>query len=122
MDKKKRSHYEKLLLKKKEEIEKSYLQKIEKSSDSGSDGTLDSVDEANVNYNKEYWYSFSDADRKLLRLIDEALQRVKTKSFGECLNCGEEIETKRLDILPWAKYCIKCQELIEEGVLKEEEY
>lgn len=122
MDKKKRSHYEKLLLKKKEEIEKSYLQKIEKSSDSGSDGTLDSVDEANVNYNKEYWYSFSDADRKLLRLIDEALQRVKTKSFGECLNCGEEIETKRLDILPWAKYCIKCQELLEEGILKEEEY
>lgn len=122
MDKKKRSHYEKLLLKKKEEIEKSYLQKIEKSSDSGSDGTLDSVDEANVNYNKEYWYSFSDADRKLLRLIDEALQRVKTKSFGECLNCGEEIETKRLDVLPWAKYCIKCQKLLEEGILKEEEY
>jgi DnaK suppressor protein len=121
MDKKKRAKFEKLLLHKKSDLEKAYLDKIKKSGDGGIDGTLDSVDEASVNYNKEYWYSLSDTDRKILKMIDQALLRVKNKDFGECTNCGNPIEEKRLEAVPWAKLCLACQELEEKGLLEEEE-
>ena len=42
-------------------------------------------------------------------------------AFGECLNCGEEIQAKRLDAIPWAPHCIRCQELLEQGLLAEKE-
>ena len=121
MDKRTRSKYEKVLIQKKKELEKAYAEKIQKSGDAGADGTLDSVDEASVNYNKEYWYSLSDTDRRMLRLIDAALRRVKAADFGECSNCAKKIEEKRLEIVPWARHCLKCQELQDKGLLEEEE-
>lgn len=121
MDKKSRAKFETALKKKKVELEKAYQDKIKRSGDAGADGTLDSVDEASVNYNKEYWYSLSDADRRLLRLIDAALRRVAETSFGECLSCGEKIEIKRLEAVPWARHCVECQELQDKGRLEEEE-
>jgi DnaK suppressor protein len=57
----------------------------------------------------------------MLRLIAEALERLQGGSFGECVNCGQEIQAKRLEAIPWARYCIKCQELQEQGMLLEEE-
>ena len=121
MDKKTRAKFEAALKKKKVELEKAYADKIQRSGDAGADGTLDSVDEASVNYNKEYWYSLSDTDRRLLRLIDGALRRVKEASFGECMNCGDKIDVKRLDAVPWARHCRDCQELQDKGQLEEEE-
>lgn len=121
MDKKTRAKYEKLLIQKKKEIEKSYLEKIQKSGDAGADGTLDSVDEASVNYNKEYWYSLSDSDRKILILINDAIIRTKDQSFGKCLHCKEKIEEKRLEAVPWARFCVHCQDLYDKGLLQEEE-
>lgn len=121
MDKKTRAKFEKLLIQKKKDLEKAYLEKIHKSGDAGADGTLDSVDEASVNYNKEYWYSLSDSDRKILRLINDAISRTKDKNFGECLHCGEKIEEKRLEAVPWARYCVNCQDLHDRGLLPEEE-
>lgn len=43
-------------------------------------------------------------------LIAEALERIENKTYGLCLECDEQISEKRLAALPWAKYCIKCQE------------
>ena len=121
MDKKSRAKFEAALKKKKADLEAAYVDKIKRSGDAGADGTLDSVDEASVNYNKEYWYSLSDTDRRLLRLIDAALRRVKETSFGECQNCGEKIEARRLEAVPWARHCVECQELQDKGQLEEEE-
>jgi DnaK suppressor protein len=56
-------------------------------------------------------------DRRLLELIDEALARIEAGEFGECVNCGEEIQPKRLDAIPWTPHCIRCQELVEQGLL-----
>jgi DnaK suppressor protein len=54
-------------------------------------------------------------------LIEEALDRLAEGTFGECINCGEEITPKRLDAIPWAPHCIRCQELQEQGLLVEKE-
>lgn len=49
----------------------------------------------------------------LLRMIGAALQRIEDGTFGECLNCGQDIGAKRLEAIPWTRYCITCQELID---------
>src|SRR6202163_2289976 len=45
-----------------------------------------------------------------LRQIQEALDRLQLGEDGVCLSCAEAIPPKRLQALPWAKYCVKCQE------------
>lgn len=41
-----------------------------------------------------------------------ALQRLKSDpdAFGECQECGEEIAIRRMEIMPWALFCVRCQE------------
>jgi DnaK suppressor protein len=45
-----------------------------------------------------------------LKLIDAALGRLAAGDFGACLACGEAISDLRLNAIPWAQYCIRCQE------------
>jgi DnaK suppressor protein len=47
-----------------------------------------------------------------LRQIQEALDRLQGGDFGTCLSCEQPIPAKRLQAVPWAKYCVKCQERI----------
>ena len=49
-----------------------------------------------------------------LRQIQEALDRLALGEFGVCLACEQPIAPKRLQALPWAKYCVKCQERVAE--------
>jgi DnaK suppressor protein len=51
-------------------------------------------------------------DMKLLREISDALLRIGQGSYGVCMECDEPISQKRLDAVPWARYCVTCQELI----------
>jgi DnaK suppressor protein len=63
-------------------------------------------------------------DMKLLREISGALKRIDLGSYGVCPECEEDISIKRLDAVPWARYCVTCQDLvatrIEEGELVDE--
>lgn len=52
----------------------------------------------------------NNIDVMLLREIDEALVRMNDGSYGTCQECGEPISLKRLEALPWALYCVSCQE------------
>jgi DnaK suppressor protein len=49
-----------------------------------------------------------------LRLVDEALSRLGSGTFGACQSCGEPIAAKRLRALPWARYCLSCQDTVGE--------
>jgi DnaK suppressor protein len=51
-------------------------------------------------------------DMKLLREISGALHRIETGQYGACMHCEEAISPKRLDAVPWARYCVTCQEQI----------
>jgi DnaK suppressor protein len=55
-----------------------------------------------------------------LRQIQEALDRLQLGEYGTCLSCAEAIPPKRLLALPWAKYCVKCQERIGDGPSEDE--
>lgn len=45
-----------------------------------------------------------------LKLIDDAFRRLNSGEYGECEHCGDQISEKRLRAVPWARYCIQCEE------------
>ena len=98
---------------------------VEKTEDYGREADLeisrDPADQASSSYTKELLFSQSTNERNTLRLIDDALERISDGKFGHCLNCNNDIQIRRLEALPWARFCIKCQELLEQGMLTQEE-
>ncbi|MCL4781497.1 MAG: TraR/DksA family transcriptional regulator [Bryobacterales bacterium] len=48
-----------------------------------------------------------------VRQIREAINRIHDGSYGECLRCEEPIPVKRLNAVPWAIYCVRCQEIVD---------
>jgi DnaK suppressor protein len=49
----------------------------------------------------------------LLRQVEVALERLEAGEYGNCINCGQEIPESRLNAVPWAIYCIACQEIVD---------
>jgi DnaK suppressor protein len=86
-----------------------------------TEATQDPADKASNSYTKELLFSQSTNDRIILTQISEALQRMEGEEYGSCANCGQEIQPKRLDAVPWTRYCIKCQDMMERGLLNEGE-
>lgn len=82
--------------------------------------TPDPVDLAVRNYSKNVMLAVSENETRQLMLIDEALLRLEDEEYGSCQNCEKEINPKRLAAIPWARYCLNCQELVEQGLLEEE--
>ena len=82
--------------------------------------TPDPVDLAVRNYSKNVMLAVSENESRQLLMINEALDRLQDDEYGLCQNCEKEINPKRLDAVPWARYCLNCQELLEQGLLEEE--
>lgn len=82
--------------------------------------TPDPVDLAVRNYSKNVQLAVSENDSRQLELIDEALERLEEEEYGICQNCEKEISPKRLAAIPWARYCLDCQEMREQGLLDED--
>ncbi len=70
---------------------------------------MDLADKASSSYTKEFMFSKSDSDRQLLQQVVDALRRLDKGEFGECMNCGEAVERKRLEAVPWSPFCLACQ-------------
>lgn len=85
-----------------------------------ADEAQDEGDKAASAYEKEYLFHRSHERRQALQNVEMVLARIGRGSFGVCDACGEEIEAKRLKALPWARYCLSCQDKLERGVLEEE--
>jgi DnaK suppressor protein len=80
-----------------------------------TDDTQDIADQAVTSYQKELLFSQGTTGHLQLRLVHQALSRLREGTFGECVHCREEIGAKRLEALPWTPYCIVCQEKFENG-------
>ncbi len=118
MDKRQLERYRKRLVEKRKVIVNEFHKNVNYRRESTvDDGTQDIADKATNAYNKEFLFSLTDAERDLLGLIDEALGRIDVKDFGVCSSCSTHIKETRLEALPWAKYCLNCQELQEQGLL-----
>ncbi|HEV8436228.1 MAG TPA: TraR/DksA family transcriptional regulator [Thermoanaerobaculia bacterium] len=109
--------YEDALRRKQQELVDSYERDKAAGNAQPDDGIQDLADKAASAYSKELNFSLSDGERNSLKLVEEALGRVKEGTFGACTNCGNTIGEKRLQAIPWTAYCIDCQELVEKGLL-----
>ena len=102
--------YEELLLNKRTELERSVRQReglaIEKSPDL--------VDEVQLAAERELVVLSRDLESVLLREVRSALDRIQDGSFGLCLSCDEPISRRRLEAVPWASHCLRCQEAIDQ--------
>jgi DnaK suppressor protein len=85
----------------------------------GTEGVQDSADEAYNIYNKNLMLGKVETDALKLRLVEQALARIATRTYGVCIECEEEIEEKRLEYVPFARYCTDCKsELEKKGLIK----
>lgn len=73
------------------------------------DSTRDAADLASASHDRDVFYRLQEADVKRLRLIDAVLSRIDDDGYGKCEQCGEEISKARLEAIPWAVYCLSCQ-------------
>src|SRR5579863_3482043 len=72
----------------------------------------DSIDEIQFKAEREIVTRNLTRDSAMLKLIDLALARIANGTYGICANCEETIAPKRMAALPWAAYCVKCQEKV----------
>jgi len=80
----------------------------------GTDGIQDMADAASNSYNADILMSISNNDLKLLKDIDNALDKIVNETYGICEECDDKINEKRLEANPVARYCIACKRLMEE--------
>lgn len=70
----------------------------------------DSADWAEKSHEEWIFLQKNSVDMALLREIEEALLRMREGTYGTCQDCGLPVSKKRLEALPWARYCVSCQE------------
>lgn len=73
----------------------------------------DTADQAVASYDKNALHQQAEQTGRQLRLLDDALRRIDGGDYGECVMCGKDIAVARLEAIPWARYCVDCQEFQE---------
>jgi RNA polymerase-binding transcription factor len=119
MDKKKLEAFKKRLETRQQELRRNVSRTQQDGRTSDEDSAQDVADKAASSYNKEFLFHQSNAERQLLQMVEGALARIQDGSFGQCISCGQEINPKRLEAVPWTRHCIGCQEKLEQGKLEE---
>lgn len=107
--KSKKSPYRTILLKKREELLASGRRRPEALAMSLQ--TPDEVEFAIRSAQQDLNAATVELRSRTLREVEGALKRVAGGTYGECEACGEEISANRLKAIPWARYCLNCQEL-----------
>ena len=104
--------YQRLLEKKAEEVRRSMSAQKAAQVVARLDVPSDEGDLSQQHHEEWIFLNRNTIDMKLLREIADALHRIETGQYGTCLECEEPISIKRLDAVPWARYCVTCQEQI----------
>jgi RNA polymerase-binding protein DksA len=122
-------HFRQMLLEKRKEILKN-VNEIEdealKKSRLDATGDLSSMpihmaDLGTDNYEQEFALGLMDSERKLIREIDDALERIEQGTYGICEGTGKQITKARLEAQPWARYCVEYARTLEQGPAAEQE-
>ena len=81
--------------------------------------TYHMADMATDSFDREFSYTLASNERDLIYLIDEALSKIDSGTYGVCERCNKKILKKRLKTIPYARYCLACQEEEEKRFRKE---
>ena len=105
--------YRKLLQSEKNRIIEKTREVAEQDFNVNPDDLSDQTDLAVTEITRNLAFRLRDRERKLLSKIEGALSRIEEGSFGACLDCEEDIETKRLEARPVSTLCLNCKEVQE---------
>ena len=98
------------LLETKKQLMKEMQGRVKEETEGVKDEGRDTYDLASDERDREINFILNDREREKLLAIDEALQRIKDKTYGICESCEGEIQLGRLKVLPFTRLCVKCQE------------
>ena len=73
----------------------------------------DPADRATAESDRAFTLRLRDRERRLIKKINEAIERIDDGTYGECVECGEDISVARLEVLPEASHCVACQDKAE---------
>ena len=117
MDQKKIQAFREKLLLKKQEILETFTKNKSYGMEADGEPSQDIADKAANSYTKEFLFSLSNSERRLLQQVDDAIARIDDRRYGVCASCEDSMNLKRLQAVPWATLCISCQEKQESGLL-----
>jgi DnaK suppressor protein len=98
------------LLEMKKQLHREMQVRVKGETEGVKDEGRDTYDLASDERDREINFILNDREREKLHAIDEALERIKDKSYGICENCEGEIQLGRLKVLPFTRLCVRCQE------------
>jgi len=116
MNKDKLEFYQRMLVKKLKELYSAIAGKRAEGIRDFDEIEPDIYDLCVQSYSKEQLFSLCERDREVLVSVEEALDRIRKNTYGMCDQCQKPIEERRVEALPWVKFCIVCQSKKEEGV------
>jgi DnaK suppressor protein len=107
-----------MLLKMREELVRGIARRSKSTAVSGVSDIGDILDSVSEERTRELDMILTDREKQKLKQIDDALERIEENTYGFCEECGVKIPRARLKVVPFAKYCVECKEVIE----REEKY
>lgn len=87
---------------------------------SGESSSDDGDDLSGESNSREFQLGLLENEDEIMRLVRASLHRLDEGSFGSCEGCTEVITPRRLEALPYARYCVPCQTQSEAGTLGDE--
>lgn len=110
------NHYKDILLAKREEL----AEKLSHRDGIAVERSPDALDDVQRSAEREFMIIVLDRNRKMIKDVDLALERMEDGEYGICMRCEEQISPKRLNAVPWASYCVTCQERVDQQRAAEE--
>ncbi|KAA0258508.1 TraR/DksA family transcriptional regulator [Deferribacter autotrophicus] len=119
MEKEKLEYHKSKLLKMRNELIDRLQKKYQEAIDLGKGEGQDSADQAYKIYNRNLMLGKVETDALKLKLVEDALKRIEKGTYGICISCEEKIDEKRLEYVPFARYCTECKtELEKKGLIR----
>lgn len=107
-----------MLLRMREDLVQDIARRSKATTEPGAQDIGDILDSVSEERTRELDMILTDREKRKLLQIDDALDRIEDDTFGLCEDCGTKIPRARLKVLPFAKFCVECQEKNE----REEKY
>lgn len=102
-----------MLLKMREELALGIARRSKDTTQGGAIDVGDTLDLVSEERTRELDLILTDRAKQKIEKIDDALERIEDGSYGECEECGVKVPKARLKVMPFAKYCVDCQERVE---------
>ena len=101
------------LLRERQELLQEVSNSYETCRELGQDGVPDIGDMSSAAYSRDVLFNVSETQRQRIQDIDFALEQIDKGKYGICMECGEEISPRRMEVRPFSRYCIDCKTDIE---------